>query len=74
MLVEMLLLRDRFEEAWHAGTEFGCSERLRLTVARERAADHPLDSIELYEAQAFRLIETKDPTLYERRLDHLRLP
>lgn len=69
VLVEMLLLDKRYDEAWDAGTEYGCREHHRFTIARARETTNPLDAIDLYDERAFRLIGTKDPKMYAEAID-----
>lgn len=71
-LVRMLLAEQRFEEAWQAAEEHGCSLELRLEVAESRAAEHPGEVIGVYRSHVEELIAHKDPHYYRQAAKQLR--
>jgi uncharacterized Zn finger protein len=70
-LIEILLSEGASEEAWAVALEYGCDDRLWLALARAREADHPLDSISVYEGEVESQIETKTNRGYRAAVDCL---
>jgi tetratricopeptide (TPR) repeat protein len=70
-LIEILLSEGESEQAWAVALEHGCDGRLWLTLARAREADHPLDSISVYEHEVQSQIETKTNRGYRVAADWL---
>jgi len=70
-LIEILLFEGASEEAWAVALEHGCDGRLWLTLARAREADHPLDSISVYEREVESQIDTKTNRGYRAAVDCL---
>ena len=70
-LIEILLSEGESEEAWAVALEYGCDGRLWSTLALAREADHPLDSISVYERELESQIETKTNRGYRVAVDRL---
>jgi uncharacterized Zn finger protein len=68
-LVEILLYEGRSDEAWDAATEFGCDQRMWLTLARSRQDTHPVDAIGVYGPEALALIDQKKTPAYRSAVD-----
>ena len=64
-LVEILLYEGDVDAAWDTATEFGCDDKLWLTLARAREKTHPLDVIPVYEREVATQIETKKNAGYK---------
>ena len=58
-LVEILLYEGRADDAWDVASTHGCDDRIWMTLARAREADHPLDVIPIYARAAVAQIDTK---------------
>lgn len=65
ILTEILLYEGRVEEAWAAALAFGTSRPMWMTLARQREADDPGDSIVIYESQVLAIINRKKPNQYK---------
>lgn len=65
ILTEILLYEGRVEEAWAAALTFGTSPPMWMTLARQREADDPGDSILIYESQVLAIINRKKPNQYK---------
>jgi uncharacterized Zn finger protein len=70
-LIQILLHEGDVEDAWAAALEYGCEQRLWLTLARAREAGHPLDAIPVYEREALAQIDTKKNGGYRAAVDYL---
>ena len=68
-LLEILLYEGRFDEAWHAATEFGCDQQMWHTLARAREHTHPLDAIAIYEPEVISQIERVKTPAYRTAVD-----
>lgn len=71
VLIEILLYEGDIETAWAAAAEYGCEQRLWLTLARAREPTHPLDSVPVYEREALAQIDTKKNGGYRNAVDYL---
>jgi uncharacterized Zn finger protein len=71
VLVEILAHEGDTDAAWEVATRHGCDERLRLALAREREASHPLDAIEVYAREIFAQIDRKKNPAYRAAVDLL---
>jgi uncharacterized Zn finger protein len=71
VLVEILAHEGDTERAWKVATDHGCDRQMWLTLARSREDTHPLDAIDVYEPEAFRLIEAKKNATYRQAVDLL---
>lgn len=71
VVIEILLYEGDIETAWVTAAEYGCEQRLWLTLARAREATHPLDSIPVYEREALAQIDTKKNGGYRNAVDSL---
>lgn len=70
-LVQILLHEGDVDAAWDTATEFGCDDRLWLTLARAREASHPLDAIGVYEREVFTQIDRKKNDAYRSAVELL---
>jgi len=70
-LVEILLYEGDVDAAWDTATEFGCDDKLWITLARAREKTHPLDAIPVYEREVATQIETKKNAGYKSAVDYL---
>ena len=57
------------DEAWKVAQQHGCDRRTRMTLARARETDHPLDAIDVYEPEVFALIGQKKNQTYRAAVD-----
>ena len=64
ILVEVFLWEKDVGSAWREAQEGGCSNTLWMQLARLREAEHPVDAIPIYQAEAARLIERKNNDAY----------
>jgi len=71
VLVEILVYEGDIEGAWTVAVEHGCDDSMWVTLARAREADHPLDSIPVYEREVFTLIDQKKKHTYKAAVDLL---
>lgn len=65
ILTEILLYEGNIEEAWEAALAYGTSRPMWMTLARQREADDPRDSIVIYESQVLAIINRKKPKQYK---------
>ncbi len=63
-LTELLLYEGRIDDAWEAASTFSTSRPMWMTLARQREADHPGDSIPVYESEVLAIINRKKPNRY----------
>ena len=63
-LTELLLYEGRIDDAWEAASTFSTSRTMWMTLARQREADHPGDSIPVYESEVLAIINRKKPNRY----------
>lgn len=71
VLVEILAYEGDTERAWQVAAEHGCDQQMWLTLARSREETHPLDAIEVYQAEVFAQIEVKKNGAYRQAVDLL---
>ncbi len=64
VLVEILLYEGDADAAWHAALSCGCDQRWWMTLARAREADHPADTIPVYERAVEDHIDKKNAKAY----------
>lgn len=64
-LIDVLLHDGAADEAWQLATEYGCSQRLWMALAKVREADHPIDAVTVYQRQAEEFISWKRAHAYE---------
>lgn len=64
-LIEVLAWDSELDEAWALATEHGCSDHLWNSLAAAREADHPLDSVAVYQRDVERQIGRKTTQSYE---------
>ena len=69
VLVEILTWAGRHDEAWDAATADGCSTRRWMDLAERRESSHPIDAIDIYEAQIARAIDAKNNQGYAAAVD-----
>jgi hypothetical protein len=60
VLVDVLLYEGQVDEAWEVATSRGVDDQTWMKLAQAREAEHPLDSIPIYERAAAARIETKN--------------
>ncbi len=65
ILTEILLYEGRVAEAWEAALAYGTSRPMWMTLARQREAGDPGDSIVIYESQVLAIINRKKPDQYK---------
>ena len=63
-VVSVLLWEGETDAAWDAAGEGGCRPDLWLTVARERAEDHPADALPVLVREAERSLEGGNRSAY----------
>jgi uncharacterized Zn finger protein len=68
-LVEILLWEGTVEDAWREANSGGCSERLWLELAVRREADHPEDSLTIYQERIEPLVNRTNNKAYGRAYD-----
>ena len=68
-LIDILCHEGQVDEAWEAASRHGCDDRMWMTLARAREADHPLDAIAVYERQVFQQIDRKKNGGYRAAVD-----
>ncbi|MCY3893287.1 MAG: SWIM zinc finger family protein [Acidimicrobiaceae bacterium] len=76
ILTELLLYEGQVDEAWEAALTLGTSPPAWMTLARQREATSPADSITIYESQALAIINRKKPKQYKvavELMDRIRL-
>ena len=66
ILVEVLLHDDDVESAWAEAQRLGCRQDLWLELARRRDAQHPLETIPLWQREIEQVIEAKNNHAYTR--------
>lgn len=68
-LVDVLMFEGDTDRAWLVAQEHGCDGRKLMALARSREADHPIDSIDVYEPEVFALIDQKKNAAYKNAVD-----
>ena len=70
-LVEIMLWEGNVEDAWREAKEGGCSDRLWLELAARREADHPEDSLVIYQERIEPLVNQTDYKAYRKAYELL---
>jgi uncharacterized Zn finger protein len=71
-LVKVFLWEGDVDAAWKEAVQGGCSVRLWMELAEKREADHPEDSLPIYQEHVERLIDQKNNQAYAEAVDLMR--
>lgn len=71
VLVEIFLHEKDLESAWREAEDGGCSEALRLELARRREKTHPEDAARIYQAHVARILQHANNSAYVEAVGYL---
>ncbi len=71
-MAQILLSAGRVDDAWAVASAHGCSNSVWMSLARAREADHPMDSVQVYERQALADIATANRSGYTKAVRLMR--
>jgi hypothetical protein len=71
ILVEIFLWEKEIDAAWREAQEGGCSNKLWLQLAKDRATAHPEDALPIYMKQIEPTLAAKNNSAYEEAVKYL---
>lgn len=71
VLVEILLFEGDADGAWNAASEYGCTDRLWLSLARARETRYPVDAIPVYQREVMAQIDARKNAGYRNAVELL---
>lgn len=73
LLVRIYMWEKEFEKAWEQANQKGCHKSTWLEIAKQRAKEHPLEAVKVYQSYVGPTIEQGNNSAYEEAVDHLKL-